>query len=137
MWDGENFTKIYDFEDIDTYSAQPNLLDITGQAIWGQISKCIELFNIPELFDNPKPIELLKHLISISNKQKEEIILELLCWLCYHYPAVMQLNAEDGSNRKFIMVQLPEGIDQSEAARLAIQYMQKYQRTHPPRSKNS
>ena len=119
MWDGEKILlKIYDFEDIDTYSAQPNLLDDHGTSDLGAKLANIELFNIPELFDNPKPIELLKHLISIGHKQKDDLILDFFAGSATTAHAVIQLNAEDGGNRKFIMVQLPEECDpKSEAAK--------------------
>ncbi len=119
MWDGEKILlKIYDFEDIDTYSAQPNLLDDHGTSDLGAKLANIELFNIPELFDNPKPIELLKHLISIGHKQKDDLILDFFAGSATTAHAAIQLNAEDGGNRKFIMVQLPEECDpKSEAAK--------------------
>ena len=119
MWDGEKILlKIYDFEDIDTYSAQPNLLDDHGPSDLAAKLDNIELFNIPELFDNPKPIEFLKHLISIGHKQKDDLILDFFAGSATTAHAVIQLNAEDGGNRKFIMVQLPEECDpKSEAAK--------------------
>ena len=63
--DGVVKLKIYDFDDKDTFSAQPNLLDNHGTT--DVASKLVnnELFNIPELFSNPKPLELLNHLIDL------------------------------------------------------------------------
>lgn len=57
------------------------------------------IFEIPELFDTPKPIELLSHLINISS-QKNAIILDFFSGSSTTAHAVMQLNAEDGGNRK-------------------------------------
>lgn len=112
IWDGEKVVlKIYDFEDNDTYSAQPNLLESYGTSDGAAQLTNIELFGTPELFDNPKPIELIKHLSSISIN-KNEIILDFFSGSCSTAHAVMQLNAEDGGNRKFIMVQLPEASDE-------------------------
>lgn len=64
VWDGAKILlKIYDFEDGDTFSAQPNLLDNQGTSDSGAKLVNEELFNIPELFDNPKPVELIYHFL--------------------------------------------------------------------------
>ena len=59
------------------------------------------------VFDFSKPIELIKHFI-ILDSDKESITLDFFSGSATTAHAVMQLNAEDGGNRKFIMVQLPE-----------------------------
>lgn len=75
-----------------------------------------------ELFDNklfsfPKPVNLIKYLISISTViDKDSIILDFFSGSATTAHAVMQLNAEDGGNRKFIMVQLPEETDSKSEA---------------------
>lgn len=66
-------------------------------------------------FDNPKPVDLLKHLIGISCNP-ESLILDFFAGSSTTAHAVMQLNAEDGGNRKFIMVQLPEATDEKSEA---------------------
>ena len=66
-----------------------------------------ELFT-NQVFTNPKPVELIKILTSISNIGKNGIILDFFAGSSTTADAVMQLNAEDGGHRKFIMVQLPE-----------------------------
>ncbi|MEG1410093.1 MAG: site-specific DNA-methyltransferase [Terrisporobacter sp.] len=72
---------------------------------------------IPEkVFDTPKPIELLKRSIKISKANEESIILDFFSGSATTAHAVMQLNAEDGGNRKFIMVQLPEETDEKSEA---------------------
>ncbi len=58
-------------------------------------------------FDYPKPVELIKKIIKISASQ-ECICLDFFSGSATTAHAVMQLNAEDGGNRKFIMVQLQE-----------------------------
>ena len=60
-----------------------------------------------ETFDTPKPVELIKQLLEIGSK-KDSIILDFFSGSATTAHAVMQLNAEDGGNRKFIMVQLNE-----------------------------
>lgn len=78
--------------------------------------------DINELFDKkvfgfPKPVALLKYLISITTKfDKDAIVLDFFSGSATTAHAVMQLNAEDGGQRRFICVQLPEKTDeQSEA----------------------
>ena len=58
-------------------------------------------------FDFPKPIELVKDFIAQASKS-DSIILDFFSGSATTAHAVMQLNAEDGGHRKFIMVQLPE-----------------------------
>jgi len=73
-------------------------------------SKEIEkLFN-KKVFSYPKPTNLIKHLLEISTS-KYDLILDFFAGSGTTGDAVMQLNAEDGGNRKFILVQLPEPID--------------------------
>lgn len=67
-----------------------------------------QLFQQKNIFSNPKPVELLRGLIQISNAKLNDIILDFFSGSATTAHAVMQLNAEDGGNRKFIMVQLPE-----------------------------
>ena len=66
-------------------------------------------------FDNPKPVYIAKRLIySVSNDS--DIILDFFSGSATTAHAVMQLNAEDGGNRRFIMVQLPELTDEKTEA---------------------
>ena len=74
-----------------------------------------ELFNIKNVFDNPKPIEFINILLSIS-ANKDDIILDFFSGSATTAHAVMQLNVEDGGKRKFIMVQLPEKTDEKSEA---------------------
>ena len=66
-----------------------------------------ELFDNLIMFDFPKPVLLLCHLLRIIPNDKS-IILDFFSGSATTAHATMQLNAEDGGNRKFIMVQLPE-----------------------------
>ena len=67
-------------------------------------------------FDGPKPIRLIKRVIGIANLGKDDIILDFFSGSATTAHAVMQLNAEDGGHRKFIMVQLPEPCDEKSEA---------------------
>ena len=70
-------------------------------------------------FNNPKPVRLIKRALQISTiKNNNALILDFFAGSSTTAHAVMQLNAEDGGSRRFIMVQLPEVCDEkSEAAR--------------------
>ena len=67
------------------------------------------------LFDFPKPIEIIKQLIS-QVSDADDIILDFFSGSATTAHAVMQLNAEDGGNRRFILVQLPELCDEKSEA---------------------
>lgn len=67
-------------------------------------------------FDNPKPVYVAKKLISTLCKNENDIILDFFSGSATTAHAVMQLNAEDGGHRKFIMVQLPEPCDEKSEA---------------------
>ena len=66
------------------------------------------MFDNIKLFDTPKPTTLLNKLLYLSNLEKDSLILDFFSGSATTAYAVMQLNAEDGGKRKFIMVQLPE-----------------------------
>jgi len=67
-------------------------------------------------FDFPKPVDLIKQCLSLSTIG-EDIILDFFSGSATTAHAVMQLNAEDGGNRKYICVQLPEPTPEDSEAR--------------------
>ena len=67
------------------------------------------------IFDFPKSVELIKRFALIGS-EKDSVILDFFSGSATTAHAVMQLNAEDGGNRKFIMVQLPEATDEKSEA---------------------
>lgn len=73
-----------------------------------------ELFN-DSPFDTPKPTKLLKRMLELTN-EKDSIILDFFAGSGTTAHAVMQLNKEDGGNRKFICVQLPELCEENSEA---------------------
>lgn len=117
IYDGEKVKlKIYDFEDKNTLSAQPNCLLDHGSSDEGAKEVNIGLFDIPELFDNPKPTRLIEHFISIA--KNSDIVLDFFAGSSSTAHAVFKRNLSDGGNRKFIQIQLPELTDiKSEAHR--------------------
>ena len=62
------------------------------------------------VFDNPKPVQLIKSIAGIV-ADKDAIVMDFFAGSATTGQAVMELNAEDGGKRKFILVQLPEEID--------------------------
>ncbi len=68
-----------------------------------------------KIFDFPKPLLLIYDFLTIGSRN-EDIILDFFSGSATTAHAVMQLNAEDGGKRKFIMVQLPEKTDEKSEA---------------------
>ena len=75
-----------------------------------------KLFDDKGYFDGPKPLRLLSRILQIANLDKNSIVLDFFSGSATTAHAVMKLNAEDGGNRKFIMVQLPEKTDEKSEA---------------------
>lgn len=78
-----------------------------------------ELFDLmkTKVFDFPKPVKLIKRVLEHAS-DKDSIVLDFFSGSATTAHAVMQLNTEDGGNRKFIMVQVPETIPiESEACK--------------------
>ena len=76
-----------------------------------QIGKEIDL-----PFDNPKSKQLMMELVKLCDCAASDLILDFFSGSATTAHAVMQLNAEDGGHRKFIMVQLPEPCDEKSEA---------------------
>lgn len=74
------------------------------------------LFDGIGVFDGPKPVRLLSTILQIANTKEDSIILDFFSGSATTAHAVMQLNADDGGHRKFIMVQLPEKCDEASEA---------------------
>ena len=88
---------------------------------WGQNQDATEetrsLFGIKNdtnIFDNPKPTLLIKNLV--KSCKNSSVVLDFFSGSATTAHAVMKLNAEDGGNRKYILVQLPEEIEESKPA---------------------
>ncbi|MDO4393610.1 MAG: site-specific DNA-methyltransferase [Bacillota bacterium] len=77
--------------------------------------KLKELFDGKAYFDYPKSVELIKRCVQLY-ADKDCYVLDFFSGSAATAHAVMQLNAEDGGNRKFIMVQLPEETDEKSEA---------------------
>ena len=82
-------------------------------------SKELEKLLGRQIFDFPKPKELIKRILSLiinGDNNEDSLILDFFSGSATTAHAVMQLNAEDGGKRKFIMVQLPEATDEKSEA---------------------
>lgn len=77
-----------------------------------------KMFDGVAVFDNPKPVGLLERIIQLG-ANRDAIILDFFSGSATTAHATMKLNAEDGGNRKFIMVQLPEDTADGSLARKA------------------
>ena len=75
-----------------------------------------ELFDNDGIFTNPKPIGLVKHLLQFSTDH-DSIVLDFFAGSGTTAHAIVELNEEDGGNRKFIMIQLPEPTSEKSKAR--------------------
>jgi len=75
-----------------------------------------KLFDDRGFFDGPKPTRLLNRVLTIANTNENDIILDFFSGSATTAHSIMQLNAEKNGNRKFIMVQLPEEIDEKSEA---------------------
>ena len=93
-----------------------NSFDVCENQYMNQVStkEMIDLFD-ERMFDYAKPISFIKKILSYD-KNKKSVILDFFSGSATTAHAVMQLNAEDGGNRKFIMVQLPENCDEKSEA---------------------
>ena len=81
--------------------------------------KDLQTLNLEKYFSYPKPVSLIRELVAgmtIFTSKDGDIILDFFSGSATTAHAVMQLNAEDGGHRKFIMVQLPEKCDEASEA---------------------
>lgn len=94
--------------------SRPTIWDWVGYNNSG--SKIIqEILGNLNVFDTPKSLELLKEVVSFSTSGTD-IVLDFFAGSATTAHAVTQVNSEDGGNRKFIMVQLPEECDKKSEA---------------------
>lgn len=90
-----------------------SLWDDCGTATDGT-KEILDLFG-KRVFDTPKPTSFIKKIVDLAAKD-EAIVLDFFSGSATTAQAVMQMNAEDGGKRKFIMVQLPEETDEKSEA---------------------
>ncbi len=88
---------LWKYEDVGhTHGANEELSDLIGKGV----------------FDNPKPVKLIKRILQLSTNSKgNDIVLDFFAGSGTTAHSVLGLNKEDGGNRKFICVQIPETIE--------------------------
>ena len=112
---GISFYKKQRLEEDMKRGKKPKTLFYKSEYSSGNGTAMIKLLFDGRLFDNPKPLPLIKDFIKIGTNN-QSIVLDFFSGSATTAHAVMQLNAEDGGNRKFIMVQLPEKCDEKSEA---------------------
>lgn len=107
--------RLYSKKIVDTTSIKSVLKDIPDtQKARKEIE---ELFDSQDIFSYPKTIAIPKLFSKlVTNLKENDIIMDFFSGSATTAHAVMQLNAEDGGHRKFIMVQLPEVCDEKSEA---------------------
>jgi len=108
--------KIYDFEDRDTKSANPTYLPESRGSSDSANKVLISILENAD-FENPKPVELIKHLIQLTC-DSNDIILDSFAGSGATAHAVLDLNKEDGGDRKFILVECEDYADKITAERV-------------------
>jgi adenine-specific DNA-methyltransferase len=94
---------------------------VTPKSIWDDCGTATdatkEIMDLlgSKIFDTPKPVAFIRKILQLATSG-EGIILDFFSGSATTAHAVMQLNAEDGGHRKFIMVQLPEETDEKSEA---------------------
>ncbi|MGT2947909.1 site-specific DNA-methyltransferase [Streptococcus devriesei] len=108
----EDFSKFHSILNIDSVSKH-----LTADGI-RELEDIYETSKGKAPFDNPKPLNLIKKLVLATTFKgnNKEIVLDFFSGSATTAHAVMQLNAEDGGNRKYILVQIPEEIKEDKPA---------------------
>lgn len=78
----------------------------------------LSLFNSPKIFDTPKPTSLLKRLLEIGTSADEKhVVLDFFAGSASTAHAVLAKNSEDGGDRQFVMIQMPEPVSEKSEAK--------------------
>ena len=75
-----------------------------------------DILGVSDVLNNPKPVGLIKHLLQFST-DPNSLVVDFFAGSCTTAQAVLELNREDGGNRRFIMIQLPERTPEKSIAR--------------------
>ena len=100
----------------DAMGAPSTLIPKEMMSIYNVGTQCVQdLFDGVRVFENVKPVDVITYLVNMLSST-DDTILDFFSGSATTAHAVMQLNAEDGGHRKFIMVQLPEVTDEKSGA---------------------
>jgi adenine-specific DNA-methyltransferase len=81
----------------------------------------LKKLNLDDLFDTPKPVELIKYLIRIGTKEANDRVLDFFAGSGTTGQAVIEINKEDNKNLEFVLVQIEESINPKSKAFVASQ----------------
>ncbi len=113
---GNKYPRIKRFlSELDDGVVPINLWYYKDTATLDEGTKLVDSILGKDVFDYPKPIQIVQRMLNLMNDSKA-IILDFFSGSATTAHAVMQLNAEDSGHRKFIMVQLPEETDEKSEA---------------------
>ena len=91
------------------------------------------------VFENPKPLEMLKNMIEMIDLSNDDIVMDFFAGSGTTAHAVLALNAEDNIRRKFILIQIPEDLDEGfkkasgsakKTLKNAINFLEKQNKSH-------
>lgn len=100
----------------DAMGAPSTLVPKEMMSIYNVGTQCVQdLFDGARVFENVKPVDVIGYMVNMLS-YKDGIVMDFFSGSATTAHAVMQLNAEDGGHRKFIMVQLPEQCDEKSEA---------------------
>ena len=110
---GDNVPRIKKFLSESNGQVVPSMWDMNDVGSNDEAKKEInELMRQPDVFDTPKPTRLIRRMLEIATKKDDAaIVFDFFAGSGSTGEAVMRLNAEDGGNRQFILVQIPQPID--------------------------
>ncbi|WP_051603165.1 site-specific DNA-methyltransferase [Simplicispira psychrophila] len=110
---GDNVPRIKRFLNESNGQVVPSFWDMSECGSNDEAKKEInDLMGQADVFDTPKPVRLIDRLLTISTaKDEQAIVLDFFAGSATTAHAVMARNAEDGGNRQFILVQIPQPID--------------------------
>jgi adenine-specific DNA-methyltransferase len=83
----------------------------------GANAELTALFGVKNVFSNPKPLALLRGLLQIGGAKGDDVVLDFFAGSGTTGHAVMRANADDGGNRRFVLVQKPEELPPGAVAR--------------------
>lgn len=108
--DGNNVPRIKKFVSDGKQGLTPESMIFAEKAGTNDSAKreLVSLFDGVAVFETPKPVSLVKYLISICKDADDGIVLDFFSGTATTAHAVMQINSEDKGKRKFILIQLPE-----------------------------
>ncbi len=114
--DGNGVPRVKTYLDVKERGLTPETIIFADEVGTNEISKnrLKDLFDNIAVFDTPKPVDLVAHLIKMSGKNG--VVLDFFGGSGTTGEAVLQQNAEDGGNRRFVMVQMPEAADENSEA---------------------